>query len=103
MWRNEPNSVDGWPSMRQPHCRVSVQMVLRGPPSPMALDTRGRDNEDTIEIDKHCVALQLRHGRLLKTIAAECAVLPAAHRAGKCLRDLNVLAFDSINICPLLP
>jgi len=31
----------------------------------MALDTRGRVNEDTIEIEQHCVALQLRHGRRL--------------------------------------
>ena len=61
MWRDEANTFDGWPTMREPHDLVAVQIVLRGPPSPMAFDTCRRVDENTIEIEQHCVALQFCH------------------------------------------
>jgi hypothetical protein len=79
MWRDEANSFDRWPPMRDPHDRVSVKIVLGCPPPPMALDAHGRVNENTIEIEQHCVALQLCHGRRVIMLAAE----RRAQKAGK--------------------
>ena len=71
MWRDEANSFDGWPSMCDSHDFVAIQMVLRRPPSPMALDASRRINEDTIEIKQHRVALQLLHPGRASIMSAE--------------------------------
>lgn len=82
MWRNEANSVDGWPSMRDSHDLVPVQMVFHSPPSPMALDALGRVYQDTVEIKQNRIAFEMRHKRRVTITTAELegdrSVYPAA-------------------------
>jgi len=77
MWRNEANSVDRWPSMRDSEDLVPVQLVFHCPPSPMALDALGRVNEDTVQIKQHRIAFEVCHERCVTITSAERSRSPA--------------------------